>query len=147
MVFVLATTDPQKISETIRSRVQHLQFHLLPVDELEKYVRFVIKEAELTVDDDAINMVLRQGAGSARDTLSALELVVSGGGEPEEAMHTEDIVRAIIERDHAAALAAVARAMQQGRAHELLVVLLRVGQPTLRGQTTSSGRNWAYQSQ
>ena len=115
VVFVLATTDPQKISETIRSRVQHLQFHLLPVDELEKYVRFVIKEAELTVDDDAINMVLRQGAGSARDTLSALELVVSGGGEPEEAMHTEDIVRAIIERDHAAALAAVARAMQQGR--------------------------------
>jgi DNA polymerase-3 subunit gamma/tau len=115
VVFVLATTDPQKISETIRSRVQHLQFHLLPVDELEKYVRFVIKEAELTVDDDAINMVLRQGAGSARDTLSALELVVSGGGEPEEAIHTEDIVRAIIERDHAAALAAVARAMQQGR--------------------------------
>jgi DNA polymerase-3 subunit gamma/tau len=115
VVFVLATTDPQKISETIRSRVQHLQFHLLPVDELEKYVRFVIKEAELTVDDDAINMVLRQGAGSARDTLSALELVVSGGGEPEEAVHTEDIVRAIIERDHAAALAAVARAMQQGR--------------------------------
>ena len=115
VVFVLATTDPQKISETIRSRVQHLQFHLLPVDELEKYVRFVIKEAELTVDDDAINMVLRQGAGSARDTLSALELVVSGGGEPEEAVHTEDIVRAIIERDHAAALSAVARAMQQGR--------------------------------
>ena len=115
VVFVLATTDPQKISETIRSRVQHLQFHLLPVDELEKYVRFVIKEAELTVDDDAINMVLRQGAGSARDTLSALELVVSGGGEPEEAIHTEDIVRAIIERDHAAALSAVARAMQQGR--------------------------------
>ena len=115
VVFVLATTDPQKISETIRSRVQHLQFHLLPVKELEKYVRFVIKEAELTVDDDAINMVLRQGAGSARDTLSALELVVSGGGEPEEAIHTEDIVRAIIERDHAAALSAVARAMQQGR--------------------------------
>jgi DNA polymerase-3 subunit gamma/tau len=115
VVFVLATTDPQKISETIRSRVQHLQFHLLPVDELEKYVRFVIKEAELTVDDDAINMVLRQGAGSARDTLSALELVVSGGGEPEEAIHTEDMVRAIIERDHAAALSAVARAMQQGR--------------------------------
>jgi DNA polymerase-3 subunit gamma/tau len=117
VVFVLATTDPQKISETIRSRVQHLQFHLLPVDELEKYVRFVIKEAELTVDDDAINMVLRQGAGSARDTLSALELVVSGGGEPEEAMHTEDIVRAIIERDHAAALAAVARASPHRSRH------------------------------
>ena len=115
MVFVLATTDPQKISETIRSRVQHLQFHLIASDELEKYVRFVIKAAELTIDDDAIEAVLRQGGGSARDTLSALELYAAGGGEPEEALHTEDIVKAIIARDHSEALSAVARAMQQGR--------------------------------
>jgi DNA polymerase-3 subunit gamma/tau len=115
VVFVLATTDPQKISETIRSRVQHLQFHLIASDELEKYVRFVIKAAELTIDDDAIEAVLRQGGGSARDTLSALELYAAGGGEPEEALHTEDIVKAIIARDHSEALSAVARAMQQGR--------------------------------
>ena len=115
VVFVLATTDPQKVSETIRSRVQHLQFHLLPVGELKKYVKFVIKEAELTVDEDSIDLVLRQGGGSARDTLSALELVVSGGGEPEVALHTEDIIKSLVARDHTAALGAVARAMQQGR--------------------------------
>ncbi len=115
VVFVLATTDPQKVSETIRSRVQHLQFHLLPIDELEKYVRFVIEKAELTVDDEGIAHVLRQGGGSARDTLSALELVAAGGGEPEDAQHTEEIVRAIVDRNHGEALAAVARAMQQGR--------------------------------
>ena len=115
VVFVLATTDPQKVSETIRSRVQHLQFHLIPVVELEKYVRFVIAAAELTIDDEAIEQVLRQGGGSARDTLSALELVVSGGGEPEEVLHTEELVVAIIARDHGAALASVARAMQLGR--------------------------------
>jgi DNA polymerase-3 subunit gamma/tau len=115
VVFVLATTDPQKVSETIRSRVQHLQFHLLPIAELDKYVRYVIAEANLTVDDDAIEQVLRQGGGSARDTLSALEIVVSGGGDPEEASYTEEIVVAIINRDHGGALAAVARAMQQGR--------------------------------
>jgi DNA polymerase-3 subunit gamma/tau len=115
VVFVLATTDPQKVSETIRSRVQHLQFHLLPIDELEKYVRFVIEKAELTVDEEGIAHVLRQGGGSARDTLSALELVAAGGGEPEDAQHTEEIVRAIIDRNHGEALAAVARAMQQGR--------------------------------
>ena len=115
VVFVLATTDPQKVSETIRSRVQHLQFHLLPVGELKKYVKFVIKEAQLTVDEDSIDLVLRQGGGSARDTLSALELVVSGGGEPEVALHTEDIIKSLVARDHAAALGAVARAMQQGR--------------------------------
>lgn len=115
VVFVLATTDPQKVSETIRSRVQHLQFHLLPVAELKKYVKFVIKEAKLTVDNDSIDLVLRQGGGSARDTLSALELIVSGGGEPEVALHTEDIIKSLVARDHAAALGAVARAMQQGR--------------------------------
>jgi DNA polymerase-3 subunit gamma/tau len=115
VVFVLATTDPQKVSETIRSRVQHLQFHLLPVGELKKYVKFVIKEAGLTVDEDSIDLVLRQGGGSARDTLSALELVVSGGGEPEVALHTEDIITSLVAKDHAAALGAVARAMQQGR--------------------------------
>jgi DNA polymerase-3 subunit gamma/tau len=115
VVFVLATTDPQKVSDTIRSRVQHLQFHLLPVDQLKKYVKFVIKEAELTVDEDSIDLVLRQGGGSARDTLSALELIVSGGGEPEVALHTEDIIMSLVARDHAAALGAVARAMQQGR--------------------------------
>jgi DNA polymerase-3 subunit gamma/tau len=115
VVFVLATTDPQKVSETIRSRVQHLQFHLIPVVELEKYVRFVIEAAELSIDEDAIDQVLRQGGGSARDTLSALELVASGGGEPEETLHTEELVLAIIARDHGAALASVARAMQLGR--------------------------------
>ena len=115
VVFVLATTDPQKVSETIRSRVQHLQFHLLPVVELKKYIKFVIKEAHLSVDEDSIDLVLRQGGGSARDTLSALELVVSGGGELEVALHTEDIIKSLVARDHAAALGAVARAMQQGR--------------------------------
>ena len=115
VVFVLATTDPQKVSETIRSRVQHLQFHLLPIDELEKYVRHVVAEANLEVDDDAIAMVLRQGGGSARDTLSALELVVSGGGDGTDSVHLEDIVKAITVRDHGAALTAIAQAMQRGR--------------------------------
>ncbi len=115
VVFVLATTDPQKVSETIRSRVQHLQFHLLPIDQLEKYVRYVISEAGLTVDDESIELVLRQGGGSARDTLSALELIVSGGGDTTDDIRTEEIVRAIIARDHGAALASVARVIQQGR--------------------------------
>ena len=115
VVFVLATTDPQKVSETIRSRVQHLQFHLLPLDELEKYVRHVIAEANLEVDDDSIAMVLRQGGGSARDTLSALELVASGGGDSTDSQHLEDIVKALVNRDHGAALTAIAQAMQRGR--------------------------------
>jgi len=127
VVFVLATTDPQKVSETIRSRVQHLQFHLLPIDQLEKYVRHVISEAGLTVDEESIELVLRQGGGSARDTLSALELIVSGGADTTDDIRTEEIVRAIIARDHGAALASVARVIQQGRdAHTYAQDIVRI---------------------
>jgi DNA polymerase-3 subunit gamma/tau len=115
VVFVLATTDPQKVSETIRSRVQHLQFHLLPIDQLNKYVCYVIAEAGLTVSDDAIDMVLRQGGGSARDTLSALELVVSGGAELDAPRSTDELIEGLANKDQGMALSAIAHAVQQGR--------------------------------
>src|SRR3954452_22333590 len=57
VVFVLATTDPQKVSPTIVSRTQHLQFHLLASNELEAHVRWVIDDAGLDVSDEAIEAV------------------------------------------------------------------------------------------
>lgn len=115
VVFVLATTDPQKVSDTIRSRTQHLQFHLLPLDELETYVRWVIEDAGLKISEDAIAQVLQQGAGSARDTLSALELSAASGGEAEESVSLEEVIAALVEHNSGRALAAVAHAMHQGR--------------------------------
>ena len=53
VVFVLATTDPQKVSETIRSRTQHLRFHLLPPDTLAEHVRWVVADAGLDLNDAA----------------------------------------------------------------------------------------------
>ena len=50
VVFVLATTDPQKMSDTIRSRTQHLQFHLLPTDTLAEHVKWVATDAGLERD-------------------------------------------------------------------------------------------------
>ena len=114
VVFVLATTDPQKVSETIRSRTQHLQFHLLPLHDLEEHVRWVIKDANLKVSEDAVAYVLTQGGGSARDTLSALELIAAGGGEVGEQMSSDEFIEAISEQDPARALAATAFAIQQG---------------------------------
>jgi DNA polymerase-3 subunit gamma/tau len=114
VVFVLATTDPQKVSETIRSRTQHLQFHLLPLHDLEEHVRWVIKDANLKVSDDAIAHVLIQGGGSARDTLSALELVAAGGGEVDEQLSSDEFIESIIDQDPARALSATAFAIQQG---------------------------------
>ena len=114
VVFVLATTDPQKVSETIRSRTQHLQFHLLPMDDLDEHVRWVIKDANLKVSEAAIAQVLTQGGGSARDTLSALELVAAGGGEADEQFSLDEFVEALIDRDPGRALSATANAIQRG---------------------------------
>jgi len=115
VVFVLATTDPQKVSDTIRSRTQHLRFHLLPMDELEEHVRWVVADAGLQVSDAAIQSVLEQGGGSARDTLSALELVASSGGDTLDAVRHEEFVESLIALDPGRALAAIAYAIQQGR--------------------------------
>ncbi len=115
VVFVLATTDPQKVSDTIRSRTQHLRFHLLPMDELEAHVRWVAADAGLDVSEGAIQAVLEQGGGSARDTLSALELVAAAGDDELDAVPYDEFVEALIEHDPGRALTAVAHVVQQGR--------------------------------
>jgi DNA polymerase-3 subunit gamma/tau len=115
VVFVLATTDPQKVSSTVSSRCQPLDFHLLPTDALEAHVRYVIADAHLDVSEEAIEAVLRRGGGSARDTLSALDQVVVTGGVSFDAEPLDEIIEALIDRDTARALAAVALAAQAGR--------------------------------
>jgi DNA polymerase-3 subunit gamma/tau len=115
VVFVLATTDPQKMSETIRSRTQHLQFHLLPADTLEEHVRWVAADAGLELTDAAIEAVLTQGGGSARDTLSALELMASTGGDVSDVIDLDEFVQAMIDHDPGRVLTAMAHAVGLGR--------------------------------
>ena len=115
VVFVLATTDPQKVSPTIRSRTQHLEFHLLPADELEAHVRWIVADAGLDVSDEAVEAVLHMGAGSARDTLSALDQIVAAGGVAPELMPLDALVEGLIEADTGQALAALAAAVHGGR--------------------------------
>ena len=114
VVFVLATTDPQKVSDTIRSRTQHLQFRLLPAKDLEEHVRFVVQDAKLDVTPEAIRQAVEQGGGSARDTLSALELIAAGGGEADTFVRPEDVIESLINHDAAAVLTQVGAAMQRG---------------------------------
>jgi DNA polymerase-3 subunit gamma/tau len=124
VVFVLATTDPQKVMPTIRSRTQHFAFHLLPAKELEEYVRHVIDAAGLDVAQEALEHALAQGAGSARDALSALEMVVAAGGVAEPADHIEEVLDALATRDTGQALSAVAAAVGDGRDPRLLAETL-----------------------
>ncbi len=114
VVFVLATTDPHKVLPTIRSRTQHFEFSLLSAEELEAYVRWIIEDADLTVDDAAIEHVVRVGKGSARDTLSALDQVVAAGGVVGRDEPVDEIVLAIGERDTRRAIVAVADAIGRG---------------------------------
>ncbi|MEO1057572.1 MAG: DNA polymerase III subunit gamma/tau, partial [Actinomycetota bacterium] len=115
VVFVLATTDPQKMSDTIRSRTQHLQFHLLSADTLAEHVRWVADDAGLEVSDRALEQVLSSGAGSARDTLSALELAANAGDAALDVVPLADFVEAMIERSSGQALTMVADAVALGR--------------------------------
>ncbi|MGB0113925.1 MAG: DNA polymerase III subunit gamma/tau, partial [Ilumatobacteraceae bacterium] len=114
VVFVLATTDPQKMSDTIRSRTQHLQFHLLPADTLQEHVRWVAQDAGLDVSDAALDQALTRGGGSARDTLSALELVASTGDDGLDIVPLDEFVEAMIDRDSGRALTLVAHAISSG---------------------------------
>ena len=115
VVFVLATTDPHKVLDTIRSRTQHLEFRLLPADVLEAHVRHIVEDAGLDVGADGIAHALRVGGGSARDTLSALEQVAAAGGVVDRMDAPEDLLEALVERDTGRALVAVNEAVTAGR--------------------------------
>jgi len=114
VVFVLATTDPQRLKDTIRSRTQHLQFHLLPSDTLAEHIRWVASDAGLDLGDEVLDAALAQGGGSARDTLSALELLAATGGDLSDRVDLGDFVRALVDGDTGLALSAVAHAVGNG---------------------------------
>jgi DNA polymerase-3 subunit gamma/tau len=119
VVFVLATTDPQKVRPTIRSRTQHFEFRLLPPDLLADHVRHVIADAGLGLDDatvdEAVDQVVRSGGGSARDTLSALDQVAALGEVLDEAEPVDAVVDALVAGDAGRVLVAVADALASGR--------------------------------
>lgn len=115
VVFVLATTEPEKVLPTIRSRTQHFEFNLLPADVLAGHVRHVIADAGLELDDDVVDHVVQAGRGSARDTLSALDQVAAAGGVSVADSSVDDLVDALGRRDAGGALVAVDAAVRAGR--------------------------------
>jgi DNA polymerase-3 subunit gamma/tau len=120
VVFVLATTDPQKVLPTIRSRCQHFDLHLLPADELSALATFIIGDAGLDVPDGTVDYVVRVGAGSARDMESALDQVAAAGRLPETTEALDELVAALCERDTGKALVAVEAAIGEGRGPRVL---------------------------
>jgi len=115
VVFVLATTDPQKVLPTIKSRTQHYEFHLLGAGVLGELVRDVNVNAKLGLADDLLEQVVRKGRGSARDALSALDQVAAAGVGDEEPDSAAAILDGMAHHDVGAALRAVAVACSAGR--------------------------------
>jgi DNA polymerase-3 subunit gamma/tau len=108
VIFVLATTEPQKVLPTIRSRTQHFEFRLLPLELLAQHLRWVAADAGLDVPAEVIDLVARRGRGSVRDALSVLDQVAAAGGIDHHAPSVGEFVEALCERDAGRALAAVA---------------------------------------
>ena len=82
VVFIMCTTDPQKILATILSRVQRFDFHSIAPDEMRAHLVDVCEKEGFTFDDEALDIVVRHARGGMRDALSALEqLSVFGAGD------------------------------------------------------------------
>ena len=73
VVFVLATTEPNAVLPTIRSRTQHFEFSLLSTEQLAHHLEWVLQQEGVEFDREAVEVVARRGAGSARDALSLLD--------------------------------------------------------------------------
>jgi DNA polymerase-3 subunit gamma/tau len=115
VVFVLATTDPQKVLPTIRSRTQHFEFRLLGPDVLGGLLREVNERAALGIASEALDLVVRRGHGSARDALSVLDQVAAAGDMEDETDVVSGIVDGVADRDAGAVLTGMATAMSAGR--------------------------------
>ena len=76
-IFILATTEPQKIPATILSRCMRLDFKLIPEEDLENHLKRVLKAIGKEYDDEAVAAIARAGAGSDRDMLSIAEMCIS----------------------------------------------------------------------
>ena len=74
IIFILATTEPEKLPATILSRCMRFDFKLVSVEELVKLLKRVLTASNATFEDDALTMIATAGNGSVRDTLSIAEM-------------------------------------------------------------------------
>ena len=78
--FIFATTEPDKVIPTIRSRTHHYPFRLIPPRLLSSYLSELCEKEGVAIEPAALPLLVRAGAGSARDTLSVLDQLIGGTG-------------------------------------------------------------------
>ncbi|GIG37319.1 DNA polymerase III subunit gamma and tau [Cellulomonas pakistanensis] len=125
--FIFATTEPDKVIGTIRSRTHHYPFRLVPPDVMVGYLDQLCTTEGVTVGSGVLPLVVRAGGGSVRDSLSVLDQLIAGSGPDglvyEDAVallgytHAsllDDLVEAIAARDGASAFRVVERVISTG---------------------------------
>ncbi|WP_371670448.1 DNA polymerase III subunit gamma and tau [Streptomyces sp. NBC_00289] len=78
--FIFATTEPEKVIGTIRSRTHHYPFRLVPPGTLREYLGEVCGQEQIPVEDGVLPLVVRSGAGSVRDSMSVMDQLLAGAG-------------------------------------------------------------------
>jgi DNA polymerase-3 subunit gamma/tau len=125
--FIFATTEPEKVIATIRSRTHHYPFRLVPPAQMIDYLEEVCTSEKVEIAPGVIPLVVRSGGGSVRDSLSLLDQLIAGsegrveydravallGYTPESLL--DEAVDALAIRDSASAFAAVDKVIQSGQ--------------------------------
>ena len=116
IVFMLATTQPEDIPQTIRSRCQHFSFRAVKFDAIVAQLRDLVTREKIEADDDALALLAEAGDGSMRDALSILDqAIASASGRV-----TADSVRNLVGAAPAHILEQVMQAVSEGRSEAIL---------------------------
>ena len=126
--FIFATTEPEKVIGTIRSRTHHYPFRLVPPGELLEYLTTVLESEGFSAQDGVMPLVVRASGGSVRDALSLLDQLIAGSDTKEIAYERatallgfthdslmSDVIEAFAELDAAKAFSAVDKVIQSGQ--------------------------------
>ncbi len=89
-MFIFATTDPQKVPDTIHSRTQRFDFRRVNANDLAKALGAIAKKEGVTVSDDALRLIARRGDGSVRDSISLLDQIISFSSDTITAEHVTE---------------------------------------------------------
>ncbi|MFF3564030.1 DNA polymerase III subunit gamma and tau [Streptomyces sp. NPDC002574] len=125
--FIFATTEPEKVIGTIRSRTHHYPFRLVPPGTLRDYLAEVCEREAIPVEGGVYPLVVRAGAGSVRDSMSVMDQLLAGAGEAgvtyamatsllgyTDAALLDDVVDAFAAGDGASAFEIVDRVIEGG---------------------------------
>ncbi len=116
IVFMLATTQPEDIPQTIRSRCQHFSFRAVKFDAIVAQLRDLVTRENIEADDDALALLAEAGDGSMRDALSILDQAIASSNE----RLTADSVRNLVGAAPAHILEQVMQAVSESRSEEVL---------------------------